>query len=503
MTRNSAKADVSSSHIGSAFGVPILVGVGIVLGALIVFQIFWALMFVGAVLVIVWTVASRPHPALLLLALPVSLVPPPLMTLTLGSRSMAVTLSDVVIAVALLAWAVRPVRVSRVWLQGNILLVVWTALSLLVSDDVGRSVVGLRIVTEAAVVAVIAATATTLTPSTMFRRLAWSAGLMSTAITAQIASQGGLDLLATGQDSSLAADIAEVHNSATQLTVSIGRGNYAAAVLLLGITAIICYWPFIKSTWERLVAALAIGIGAVGIFGIASKTQLITLAVVLLVAAIVGSMSRDHRGKQGRLLAVGILGILLVAGLAASWTYLGAVFAPLQRTGFSNVGTAGRRIEIWDSALATIKGSPLFGVGVFDLKLKSETIVFPTAHDTILQVAAETGLPGLLIYLKLFWAPIAHTRHQVRTAALVLISGLFAAGFAEPTLRTGPYDFVAWLLLGSVVALTTQEDPLDSAEALAVRPGVARLAPAHLSHQGSSRPTIDRPTTAVTNTTLR
>ena len=279
---------------------------------------------------------------------------------------------------------------------------------------------------------------------------------MSVAITAQMASQGALDLLAVGRtDSSLAADIALAHNSTTALTISVGRSNYAAAMILLGLIAIFCYWPFIEATWERLVATVALGIGAMGILATASKSQVISLAVVFLVAAVIGMASRREGSEKGRLLAVVLLGALLFAGLAASWTYLGAVFAPFQQTGTSAYGTVGRRFEIWDSALATIKESPLFGVGVFDLELRTPVLVYPTAHNTILQVAAETGLPGLLIYLRLFWAPIQRTRKQVRAAAIVLVSGLFVAGLAESTLRTGPYDFVAWLLVGSVVGLAT------------------------------------------------
>ena len=188
--------------------ITLVVVVLLLVGASIVVDLRWALMIVAVVSLAVWIMVSRPHPALILLALPMSLVPPPLLIVMFGSKQLAVTVSDAVIALALFAWAGRPVRVSRVWLLGNALLVGWTFLSLFVTQDFGRSVIGLKVVIEAALVAVIAATATTTTPRKLFRRLAWSTALMSIALTAQIASQGALNLLAAGgADTSLAASV--------------------------------------------------------------------------------------------------------------------------------------------------------------------------------------------------------------------------------------------------------------------------------------------------------
>ena len=471
--------------------ITLVVVVLLLVGASIVVDLRWALMIVAVVSLAVWIMVSRPHPALILLALPMSLVPPPLLIVMFGSKQLAVTVSDAVIALALFAWAGRPVRVSRVWLLGNALLVGWTFLSLFVTQDFGRSVIGLKVVIEAALVAVIAATATTTTPRKLFRRLAWSTALMSIALTAQIASQGALNLLAAGgADTSLAADVATAHNSTTELTISVGTSNYTGAVILLGLIPIFCYWPFIEARWERLVAVVALAIGAVGVLATASKSQVLSLAVIVLVAAVLAVVSRVEGRKRAGPLSIVILGALVFAGVAASWSYVGAIFAPLLSTGVSAYGTAGRRIEIWGSALTTIYDHPFFGVGVFDLQLQSETVVFPTAHNTFLQVAAETGIPGLLIYLRLLWEPIRCSHKQVRTVAILLVGGLVVAGMAEPTLRTGAYDYVAWLLLGSVVALG-QPAAGHQRPALAMTGHTGQGSPGRASQQVGSDTTTD------------
>ena len=435
-------------------------------GVLVAVHPLWAVCTVVVFIVLAWTVVQRPQPSLVLLALPISLIVPPLF-IDISGRSMRVTLSDVVVLVALLAWAGRPVRVRGAWLVGNLVLVAWTTVSVFVSGDFGRSLIGLKTVVEVALVALIAATATNVGPRAMFRRLAWSIGAMSVAITVQLASQGALDLLALGRsDSSLAAEVALVHNSETMLTVGVGRSNYAGAIILLGVISLACYWSYIESTWERAAVIAVAGIGVLGIVGTGSKSQLISLGVILLLAATLGLGMPERRRRTGNLITASALGVMTLVSVTAMWSYLVAVFAPLSRTGASQYGTLGQRVEIWKAALATIRENPVFGVGVADLHLQVGMISdFPTAHDTFLNVAAETGVPGLLIYLWLLCVPIVWSHKRLRRVGIVLIFGLFAAGLGEPTLRTGPYDLVAWLLVGSIVALASTDAAAGSMEA--------------------------------------
>ena len=432
-------------------------------GALVAINSLLAICTAVALMILVWTVVRRPQPSMVLLALPLSLVPPPLLV-SFGERSMKVTLSDAVILVALLAWVGRPGKVKRAWLAGNLVLVAWTTVSVFVSSDLGGSLVGLKEVGEAAAVALIAATATNITPRAMFRRLAWSAGAMSVALTAQLASQGALDLLAVGRtDSSLANDVSLLHNSATMVSVGAGRSNYAGAIILLGVISCVCYWSYIESTVERVAVMAVAGIGVLGVAGTGSKSQLISLGVVLLLVSVLGlAGSKRGRGTE-KFITASAWVVMILVSVAALWGYLVAVFAPWSRAGVSQASTVEARIVIWKAALATIRENPVFGVGVANLHLKLGVLAdFPTAHNTILNVAAETGVLGLLIYLWLLCVPIVWSRKHLRRVGTVLIFGLLAAGLAEPTLRTGPYDLVAWLLVGSIVALASAERPVDS-----------------------------------------
>jgi O-antigen ligase len=438
-----------------------------------------------ALVVLVWTVVQRPQPSFVLLALPLSLVVPPLLV-SFGGRSMKLNLSDGVILVALLAWAGRRAKVKRAWLVGNLVLVAWTTVSVFVSSDLGRSLTGLKDVGEAAVVGLIAATATNVSPHAMFRRLAWSAGAMSVVLTAQLASQGALDLLAFGRnDNPLALDVELLHNSATTVSVGPGTSNYVGAIILLGVISLVCYWSYIESTGERVAVMAVAGIGVLGIVGTGSKSQLISLGVVLLLATVLGlGVSMRGRGV-GKLITATALGVMILLSVAAMRSYLVAVFAPLSR-GISQASTVEERVVIWKAALATILENPVFGVGVADLHLKIGALAdFPTAHDTVLNVAAETGVPGLLIYLRLLFVPILWCRKRLRRVGTVLIVGLLVAGLAEPTLRTGPYDLVAWLLVGSIVALASAEPPTDPMTA-SQRAG-ARNAEPRLVSVGSRR----------------
>src|SRR5205085_1182288 len=106
--------------------------------------------------------------------------------------------------------------------------------------------------------------------------------------------------------------------------------------------------------------------------------------------------------------------------------------------------------EIWQISIDDIKQQPIVGVGMQGLTTSDGT--FTQAHNTFLQVAAETGLIGLYLYCRLFILPLQGQRRWRRDALLITFT-LAVGGLAENTLRTGIFDYVAWVLLGLLLAL--------------------------------------------------
>jgi O-antigen ligase len=88
-------------------------------------------------------------------------------------------------------------------------------------------------------------------------------------------------------------------------------------------------------------------------------------------------------------------------------------------------GSAQQRFEIWRVAVRVIQDHPMTGVGLGAYRRTHEAYVqrggfLPTArgrrdsHSTFLNVTAETGLPGLFIFLALILGPLLHAERTRR-----------------------------------------------------------------------------------------
>ncbi len=439
-----------------------VVAAGILAGAVWQASAWLALLLATCAVATIWIVALNVTPPFILIPLPLAILLPPVHVFAFDGRSIGLTVADLIIVAASVAWLARPTRFERAWLNGHLTLIAWTAVSVLASVNLGLSLVGFKVVVESSLVALMASTCTNAYRSAaLLRAVVISAGLMSLVATAQLARQGAFGLLGQGTRDGLSAQIEELHNSATTLTLAFGRSNYAGAIIFLGVLAVIAYWNRISAGRVRVLAVLTICCGTLGILATASRSQLIALAAVLVLAIAIKLTRRravDPRGSEerGDRLGVGSLTLLALAigaGVALTWGYVSAVFTPVAQEGILTFSSVQTRVDLWGAAIHTTWEHPLVGVGVFALALPSATGVFPTAHDVFLQVSAETGIPGLMIYIWVLAIPVWRARKDVRRIAGVLTVGLLFAGLAEPTLRTGPYDFVAWLLLGAAVGV--------------------------------------------------
>lgn len=107
------------------------------------------------------------------------------------------------------------------------------------------------------------------------------------------------------------------------------------------------------------------------------------------------------------LVAVGLVLMLLSGGLALAFDAIGA------EGSLTGVGVAGKglaqRLLIWQSALVALQQQPLTGIGIGlfgpwvyqNGLLEYDANWQPHAHNLLLQVAADLGLPGLIAYTAL------------------------------------------------------------------------------------------------------
>ena len=131
------------------------------------------------------------------------------------------------------------------------------------------------------------------------------------------------------------------------------------------------------------------------------------------------------------------------------------------------------RLGLWRDTLIRIRRSPIFGYGPEGLygRYAIRNNFYP--HNEYLQCAADTGIPGLILYMLGFLCLWLHPRNRARrldgpalAAAGAALGYLISAFFGAPVFNTMPY---LWMLLGFATAggATPMKKPeiQDSSEA--------------------------------------
>ena len=152
-----------------------------------------------------------------------------------------------------------------------------------------------------------------------------------------------------------------------------------------------------------------------------------------------------------------IVGLVLLAGRAWAVPHARELFLGLDST-----GTSLRRLAVWGRALVLIRGAPLTGVGlnlfpaVVEARypLPGPEVAPPHAHNLLLQVGVDLGLPGMIAYLILLVICLVRvsqavsafrTRENANMVALSagLLGSLVVAGVH------GLLDAVTWVARSS------------------------------------------------------
>ena len=137
-----------------------------------------------------------------------------------------------------------------------------------------------------------------------------------------------------------------------------------------------------------------------------------------------------------------------------------------------NTSTISSRLQIWSSAAAITRDYPLTGVGLsmfrdgrvradYPIPLMEGRIV-PHAHNELLQVAADMGLPGLLVYIGLHvatgvmllrsWRRGDAAARAVTVAVAGGLVGHAVYGLTDAVTLWDRFAFVFWMLLGLAAA---------------------------------------------------
>lgn len=265
-------------------------------------------------------------------------------------------------------------------------------------------------------------------------------------------------------------------SDAGRSTGTIGDANEFAAALLVGLSlgvglALARGWPMRL----RLAGAVAIPLCVFGIFLSLSRGGLVGLVCVLLAATVFGGRWRRTAAVAAALFAVvGVVYFTMLAPLPAR-----------ERVTTVQGGTG--RVDLWTVGWRMAQEHPFRGVGVGNYQAAAPDYVLEpgitqradlifsdapkVAHNTYLEVLAESGIPGLVLFLGMIatclWCALSAARiwgrrgdvamEAVARSLLVGTIGLLVADF----FISGNYATLLWIILAldaALLALARREE---------------------------------------------
>jgi O-antigen ligase len=198
----------------------------------------------------------------------------------------------------------------------------------------------------------------------------------------------------------------------SRATGTVGDPNELAAFVLVGL-AISAGFALGRdhSPLVRIAAALAVPLCAAAIFLSLSRGGLVALGFVMIAGTVLAGRWR---------LAITAMLLAVALGGALYYTQL----APLPaRERISSAGGGTGRSDLWKVGLRMLKANPVGGVGVGNFQAVSANytlqpgaitradLIFSSApkvtHNTYLEIAAEMGLPGVLLFLSIVGASLS------------------------------------------------------------------------------------------------
>ncbi|MCD6344190.1 MAG: O-antigen ligase family protein [Anaerolineae bacterium] len=268
-------------------------------------------------------------------------------------------------------------------------------------------------------------------------------------------------------------------------------GGVLAFYLPLALAAALGKLQAITHAKNRRQRWVAVGLLAGALLGLALTAGLLVLTqsrsawiggvvgILALLALWVGTGKRDwpRRAAGATLVVVLVLGGVVYARtepaqIAALWERPGGV-----ETDVVGTVTLSGRVEIWSRALYAIQDFPFTGCGLGTFR-EVMWILYPLftispghdiahAHNMFLQVAVDTGLPGLIAYLALLGSAaavgwrVARRDVSLRPLALGLLTGLTALhvyGLTDALAPGSKPAVILWLALGLLTGMAAMND---------------------------------------------
>ncbi|HEX6315041.1 MAG TPA: O-antigen ligase family protein, partial [Gemmatimonadaceae bacterium] len=275
--------------------------------------------------------------------------------------------------------------------------------------------------------------------------------------------------------------------------------NDLAALCLIPIGAAAGVATVERNKFFRLCGLVGVGVLAFTVMLTQSRGAMLAMGVAVILLPL---MSR-RRVRDLIVLALAVGGAAIVAPKGV-WDRLAGLAGASVDEGMVGVdpeGSAESRWQIWKVAASVVQAHPLTGVGIgmmpithrweslrqgLDWRVRGER----DTHNTYLRIAAETGIPGLMLYLSIWGfvmvkltqvkAVIRHVRPK-ETQFLTFLQLSIVAFMTASVFGTYGFLSYTYIMLSFIwlAAATFERQSWYVPPKLAMAPGVALSAPPH------------------------
>ena len=196
----------------------------------------------------------------------------------------------------------------------------------------------------------------------------------------------------------------------------------------------------IKRTWKKLALVTLITLGLISLSMIQSRASFVAVGLILIAYITLQSVLyfKETR-KLSQLFYISYLIAPLLISILINQTFLSTKGADvISRAATISVSTSdnsiNQRLRYYQDVLTHFTSNPFFGVGLGNWKLKSIDydknqikgyIVPYHAHSDFIQLGAELGIVGFLLYLGVFIWAVYYASFLIRRSKLLLDEKVF------------------------------------------------------------------------------